>query len=194
MVLPGISGAHILIVVNKYQFILQQLQDVRYFEMDAALNILYFMLGAFIGIVSFVRILLVLIKKFKLQIIYFLVGLLIASLSIIWPYQHRVYIPFVKKEIIVQPNDDKLKQAVTILPDTPPCISLYHIKPNQENAQKQITLQQVEYKLTESYLYLPFTSNGNDNITNQWIGLLNVFVGIAIILVLSRVKNENLPI
>ena len=191
MVLPGISGAYILIILNKYQFILQQLQDIRYLEIDAILNILYFMLGAFVGVIFFVRLLLILLSHFKFQLIYFLVGLLFASLLIIWPYQHRIYKPFVKKEITVQADSPQLQHAITTLPETPKHISLYYIKPDQKKTQKEIHLQHIEYRLIESYFYIPFMPNEKVTSTYQWIGLLNIFLGVFLIMILNRIKKPH---
>jgi putative membrane protein len=81
MILPGISGAFILVILGSYANVLQALNDK-----DIA-KITIFMTGALIGILSFSRLLKWLFKRFKNMTLAVLTGFMIGSLSKIWPWK-----------------------------------------------------------------------------------------------------------
>jgi len=82
MILPGISGSFILLLLGKYQFILNA---VNQFKIDI---LLIFIIGAIIGIISFSNLLSWLLKKFHNITIILLAGFMIGSLNKIWPWKH----------------------------------------------------------------------------------------------------------
>lgn len=81
MILPGISGAFILVILGSYANVLQTLNDK-----DIA-KITIFMTGALIGILSFSRLLKWLFKRFKNMTLAVLTGFMIGALSKIWPWK-----------------------------------------------------------------------------------------------------------
>ena len=81
MILPGISGAFILVILVSYANVLQALNDK-----DIA-KITIFMTGALIGILSFSRLLKWLFKRFKNMTLAVLTGFMIGALSKIWPWK-----------------------------------------------------------------------------------------------------------
>ena len=85
MLLPGISGSFILLILNKYAFIFNA---IGYFRFSV---IVPFALGAITGLAMFSRILSWLLKKYHQQTLATIIGLLIASLWVIWPFQQRIY-------------------------------------------------------------------------------------------------------
>lgn len=78
MILPGISGAFILLLLNQYEYMLAALNNL-----DFAV-IITFILGAIIGILSFSRLLDYLLEHHKSITMAFLVGLMIGTLRL--PY------------------------------------------------------------------------------------------------------------
>ncbi len=81
MILPGISGAFILLLLGKYQFILQAVSD---------LNIpvlLVFLAGAVVGIVSFSHLLAWLLERWHDTTVAVLMGFMIGSLNKVWPWK-----------------------------------------------------------------------------------------------------------
>ncbi len=81
MILPGISGSFILLLLGKYQFIMQAISD---------LNIpvlIVFAAGALIGIISFSHFLSWLLKKYYSQTICLLSGFMVGSLIKVWPWK-----------------------------------------------------------------------------------------------------------
>ena len=81
MILPGISGSFILVVLGKYQYILQSLHEIR---IDV---ILVFMAGCLIGLLSFVRLVKWLFSRYHDLSIAVLAGFMIGSLNKVWPWK-----------------------------------------------------------------------------------------------------------
>lgn len=81
MILPGISGAFILVLMGSYETVLAALSDL-----DFALLFL-FAAGCVVGLISFSNLLAYLLKNFHEKTMAFLLGTLIGSLYGIWPWQ-----------------------------------------------------------------------------------------------------------
>lgn len=79
MILPGISGAFMLLLLNQYEYMINVLNHMQFVE------IITFCLGALIGILSFSRFLNYLLKHHKSVTMAFLVGLMIGTLRL--PYE-----------------------------------------------------------------------------------------------------------
>lgn len=106
MILPGISGAFILLIMGKYQFILSAVS-----KLDLSV-ILVFGLGVISGLVGFSRVLSYLLKRYYRFTISILAGFIIGSLNKIWPWKeiiserlnsHGEMVPLVQKNIL--PNN-----------------------------------------------------------------------------------------
>ena len=85
MILPGISGSFVLLVLNKYAYVLKA---VGYFDFSILGP---FFLGAIAGLVVFSRILSYLLERYYRSTVIFIIGMLVASLWVIWPFQLREY-------------------------------------------------------------------------------------------------------
>ncbi len=81
MILPGISGSFILLLMSKYEYILNALDTV-----DIPV-IIVFGLGCIAGLLSFARVISFLFDKFKTVTIALLAGFMIGSLNKIWPWK-----------------------------------------------------------------------------------------------------------
>jgi putative membrane protein len=81
MILPGISGAFVLVLLGKYQYVLGAVND-RDFVTVALVGI-----GAVVGLVSFAQVLGWLFKRFHDVTVAILIGLMIGSLRKIWPWK-----------------------------------------------------------------------------------------------------------
>lgn len=82
MILPGISGAFILLFLGQYEYMLAALHN-----MDSTL-VAVFMAGALVGLLSMVRVMGYLLRKHKSVTMAFLVGLMLGALRL--PYQNVV--------------------------------------------------------------------------------------------------------
>ncbi|MFT4739507.1 MAG: putative membrane protein [Marivirga sp.] len=81
MILPGISGAFILLILGKYKFIVTAL-DERNIPIIAL-----FMAGCIIGILLFSRVISWLLDHYKSLTIAMLAGFMIGSLNKVWPWK-----------------------------------------------------------------------------------------------------------
>ena len=85
MILPGISGAFILLILGKYEFITATLKNP--FVPHNMTIILVFCLGCLIGLLSFSRLLNYLLTNFRSLTMAFLTGLMVGSMPKIWPWK-----------------------------------------------------------------------------------------------------------
>lgn len=81
MILPGISGAFILLILGKYEYVINALRDF-----DIA-TIVVFGLGCATGIISFARAVSWLLKNYYNTAIALLAGFMVGSLNKIWPWK-----------------------------------------------------------------------------------------------------------
>jgi putative membrane protein len=84
MILPGISGSFVLLILNKYTYIFNA---IGYFKFEILLP---FTLGAITGLAVFSRILYYLLRRFYRNTVLIIIGVLVASLWVIWPFQERI--------------------------------------------------------------------------------------------------------
>ncbi len=84
MILPGISGSFILLLLGKYEYILGALNELN------IPVILTFIIGAATGIISFSHFLSWLLKRHYNITICFLAGIMLGSLTKVWPWQNEV--------------------------------------------------------------------------------------------------------
>ena len=88
MILPGISGAYILLILNSYDFILQKLNDfLNNFEFEDFKWILIFIIGIIAGVLTFSKFVKFLLNKFKEATIVSLTGLVMGSLPELYPHK-----------------------------------------------------------------------------------------------------------
>ena len=74
MILPGISGAFILLLLNQYRYMIDALHNLLFDR------IFLFVAGALVGILSFARLLEILLNRWRKKTLSFLVGLMVGSL------------------------------------------------------------------------------------------------------------------
>ena len=84
MILPGISGAFILVLLGAYKTLSTAFQD---FDIK---NILIFVAGAFTGLLSFSKLLKWLFNNHKNVTLAILTGFIIGSLNKIWPWKETL--------------------------------------------------------------------------------------------------------
>jgi len=89
MLLPGISGSYILLILGKYDLIINSLSNFDYRV------ILVFASGAIIGVLLFSRIISMLLSQYFRRTILLLSGLMLGALNKLWPWQidNENYLP-----------------------------------------------------------------------------------------------------
>jgi putative membrane protein len=103
MILPGLSGAFLLLIMGQYNNMLAALKN---FEVS---KILVFASGCLIGLLSFARVIAYLLANFRDKTLAILAGLMIGALNEIWPWKVVIKqrlnskgesVPFIKENVL----------------------------------------------------------------------------------------------
>ena len=100
MILPGISGAFILVLLGSYNTVLQAIND------KSIGKLAVFMAGAVLGILSFSKLLKWLFKTYKSITLAVLTGFMVGALSKIWPWKKTLTYRLNSKGINVPLNEE----------------------------------------------------------------------------------------
>lgn len=93
MILPGISGSFILLILGKYEYIMEVITRLTAGDISSALPIIaVFGAGAACGIISFSKFLHWLLGKFHKQTLLVMAGFIIGSLVKVWPWSNMAVI------------------------------------------------------------------------------------------------------
>ncbi|MGV7107715.1 DUF368 domain-containing protein [Flavobacterium sp. U410] len=126
MILPGVSGAFILLLMGSYATVIGTINQLREgltqmnFEIlsQAILKLVVFALGAILGLKLFSRVLTWMFAHHKNTTLALLIGFMIGSLNKIWPWKivletrinsHGEVVPFIEKSILPQYFDGDAK-------------------------------------------------------------------------------------
>lgn len=80
MILPGVSGSFVLLIFNKYTYIMDAISS---FNIPV---IIVFGIGCVVGILAFAKLLNWLLKKWERQTMFVLMGFVIGTIIRIWPW------------------------------------------------------------------------------------------------------------
>ncbi|MFP4472582.1 MAG: DUF368 domain-containing protein [Candidatus Omnitrophota bacterium] len=118
MILPGISGAFILLLLGKYEYVLEAIHQYDVI----ALGVLA--LGCVIGLLSFVRLLAWLLRQYHDVTLSILSGVVLGSLRKIWPWKESIgfittprgkIIPTEELNVLPQQMDSSVVMAVVLM-------------------------------------------------------------------------------
>ena len=90
MILPGISGSFILLILGKYQYIMQTITGLTSGETvgESVIILGVFAIGAACGILAFSKVLHWLLARFHKETLIVLAGFIIGSLVKVWPWSN----------------------------------------------------------------------------------------------------------
>ena len=86
MLLPGISGSFILLLLGVYPYVIAAAGNV--LQKDSFFILFYLSLGILLGFVIFPKLILIALNKYHNLITSSLVGLMIGSIYVLWPFWH----------------------------------------------------------------------------------------------------------
>ncbi|MBX2969737.1 MAG: DUF368 domain-containing protein [Cyclobacteriaceae bacterium] len=124
MILPGISGAFILLLLSKYEYMIQAITNVN------IPVILIFMLGCVTGLISFSHLLSWILKKYRHVALALLGGFMLGSLNKVWPWKEVIsfrldssgkQVPAIDKSVLPWDffektgNDPQIIQAIVMM-------------------------------------------------------------------------------
>ena len=187
MILPGISGSFLLLIMRKYDFLLTNISLIGTAStLSAIINILPFTLGSLVGIALFSRFLSWLLNKFHSQTIALLIGFLIGSLYVIWPFQHREYHIQAKEVTEIHISDPRV-QEWTGSPDMKRP-EFYVI--GEATGVDTREFKEFKQKLEKSEPYIPGVygekEDDNPNILGAIIGMI---VGVVLVGGLDKLRD-----
>ncbi|MBZ9627640.1 DUF368 domain-containing protein [Psychroflexus sp. CAK1W] len=104
MILPGISGAFILVLMGGYKTITEAVSEFN-FQVIGLVG-----LGAIIGILSFSRVLKWLFNHFRLITLAILTGFIAGSLNKIWPWKNIMDSEIIKDKVVILDETSVLPQ------------------------------------------------------------------------------------
>ncbi len=84
MILPGISGSTLLLIFGLYVPIINAVKEVLHFHLEYVPVCLVFGLGVIVGILLIIRLLRIALEKFRSQMIWLILGLMLGSLCAIF--------------------------------------------------------------------------------------------------------------
>lgn len=106
MILPGISGSFILLLMGKYEYVMNAVKALDVVTLGT------FAVGAVLGITTFSRVLSFALKNFRNLTLAVLTGFMLGSLNKVWPWKETVQ-TFVDSHGVVKPLVER-----NILPDS----------------------------------------------------------------------------
>lgn len=196
MILPGISGSFILLILRKYDYILMQFSKLGGPEtMDALWVLVPFGLGLVIGIVMFSRVLSWLLHHYYAITLCVLVGFMIGSLYVIWPFQDREYSESVRSEQVE--FNDPIILELQAYPESTRKPEYKKLGPTS-NSPKTVEILTVKQKLIHSEPFIPFWSKAdsderlNDGRNSIIYSVVMMLVGIGVIIMIFLLERRKL--
>jgi putative membrane protein len=196
MILPGISGSYLLLIMRKYDYLLSHIGMIGGVEtMDGIVGLLPFFAGAIIGLAAFSRFLSWLLNRYHSQTLSLLIGFLIGSLFVIWPYQQREYVEQIR-EVEELPLDDELVlqlQREGVNENLPEYKRLGDvINPDATFDEfKRIEVETVKKKMLKSNPYMPDLQKAKKEGVNFWGGIAGILIGMVLVGGLDLLRNKS---
>lgn len=197
MILPGISGSYLLLILRKYDYILSLLGQIGTADtLDAILALLPFLIGAIVGITLFSRILSWLLNHYHTATLLMLIGFLIGSLYVIWPYQARTFEDHVRETEVVPMTDPIVGELMSR--ESEPQLPTYKRIGRILNSDamfdelKQVEIETVSKKLVSSRPYFPgFNWPENDDDIDIAGGVAGMIVGLMLIAGVAYLRKKT---
>lgn len=188
MILPGISGSYLLLIMRKYEYVLSNISLIVGSDpITGIINIAPFTLGTLVGIAAFSRFLSWLLGKFHSQTIAVLIGFMIGSLFVIWPYQHRDYIEQVRETEVVT-FDAPIVEELRANPNE----NLPEFNRLGETTLDGIEVLTIKKKLIHTEPYIPGSIGSREGDSpNVWGGVIGIAIGMLMVGGLDRLREEK---
>ncbi len=111
MILPGLSGSFILFIMGNYKLVAIDAVNER--DLHILIPVL---IGAIGGLIAFSHILSWVFRKFRNETISILTGFILGSLSILWPWQQKIFLTDGLGEIIMKNGEPIVARYERFIP------------------------------------------------------------------------------
>lgn len=197
MVLPGISGSYILLIFNKYDYILTQLSYLGTPDTaEGIINLIPFVTGMVIGIAAFSRILSWLLKNFRTITITVLIGFLLGSLYVIWPFQEREYYETISSVVTLEATDPVVEELLIYGTESnrPEYQRIGRVieRDPETQAVELVEIETVSRKVISSKPFNPWSANYRylENV-NKRGGMIGMMIGLMMIIGISYLRKKG---
>lgn len=112
MILPGLSGSFILFIMGNYKLVAIDAINERNMEI-----LLPVIIGAAVGLIAFSHLLSWVFKRYRDETISILTGFILGSVSILWPWQQKVFLTDRSGDMILKNGEPIIARYDRILPD-----------------------------------------------------------------------------
>lgn len=112
MILPGLSGSFILFIMGNYKLVAIDAINERNMEI-----LLPVIIGAAVGLIAFSHLLSWVFKRYRDETISILTGFILGSVSILWPWQQKVFLTDRSGDMILKDGEPIIARYDRILPD-----------------------------------------------------------------------------
>jgi putative membrane protein len=173
--------------MRKYDYLLTHIGMIGGEEtIDGIVGLAPFMVGAVLGLALFSRFLSWLLSKYHAQTIALLIGFLIGSLFVIWPFQHREYIEQVRETEWVSSDNEQVR----ILKENPNENLPEFNRLGVSNRNGEIAVLTIKKKMIKSEPYIPGSigSKEGDN-PNVFGGVAGMLLGVLMVSGLDRLRD-----
>ncbi|MEP1307273.1 MAG: DUF368 domain-containing protein [Balneola sp.] len=196
MILPGISGSYLLLIMRKYDYLLSNIGMIGGNEtMDGITGLLPFMLGAIVGLAAFSRFLSWLLGKYHSQTISVLIGFLIGSLFVIWPFQNREFVEQVREVEELPMSDERVQELMSseVNENLPEYERLGKVLNPEASFDefKKVEIETVKKKMIKSKPFIPGVSENADPDTNAWGGIAGILIGMVMVGGLDLLRKKS---
>lgn len=196
MILPGISGSYLLLIMRKYDYLLANIGKIGGVETaDGIIALVPFMLGAVVGLALFARALSWLLGKYHSQTISILIGFLIGSLFVIWPFQNREYKEQVRETIELEYNDSRVQELMNseINENLPEYQRIGKVLNSEASFDelKRVEIETVKKKIIKSEPYWPSFKENNNSDVNIFGGFAGILIGMIMVGGLDYLRRIN---
>ena len=161
--------------------------------MEGFWALLPFIIGAVVGLALFSRVLSWLLARYHRATLSVLIGFLLGSLLVIWPFQDREYIEQVR-EVEVMLADDPTVQDLPGIGDDAPALPEYKrvvpapmessLVDEEPSTHGTVLVETVKRKLISSTPYWPDATNE----PNRWMGFTSILIGLLLLVGLERLR------
>jgi putative membrane protein len=111
MILPGLSGSFILVIMGNYKLIM--IDAINNLDFNILLPVI---IGAIGGLIVFSHLLSWVFKKYRDETISLLTGFILGSLSILWPWQNKIFLLDELGQTILKKGEPIVTKYERILP------------------------------------------------------------------------------
>ncbi len=187
LIVPGISGSYILLILGKYDYVLSNLGLIGNEQtLEAAWALLPLFLGGAVGLAFFSRILSWLLRHYHMVTLMVLIGFLIGSLYVIWPYQERDFREDVVRIELYEISDPLVQSLKAETQDTnrPSYLRLGEIvSPEDETTgPEKIEVETVTRTMVTAQPFIPeLTGEKSRNEYSLWGGIFGLITGLILV-------------